>query len=78
MRCLEPSPYIALVKHALAADSRYVLTDGDREDAAALPHRIGCLRDADTKRQDEFARCWGQASWEGAMARIFQRFGLQR
>jgi hypothetical protein len=70
--------YIALVKHALAADSRYVLTDGDREDAAALPHRIDCLRDADTKRQDEFARCWGQASWEGAMARIFQRFGLQR
>jgi hypothetical protein len=70
--------YFALVKDALAADGRYVLTDSDEQNAAALPHRIDCLRDADAKSQEEFGRCWGHASWEGAMARIFQRFGIQR
>jgi hypothetical protein len=51
----------------------YELTDRDQDDAAALPHRIECLKDADTKGQDAFARCWNQGAWEGAVARIMRR-----
>lgn len=69
--------YVLLVKHLLAAAGRYTLTDSDEETAAALPKRIECLIRADEKGQDEFARCWQQATWDGAMARIFRRFGLR-
>jgi hypothetical protein len=70
--------YVALVKQLLATEGRYALTDADEDDAAALPHRVGCLRDADEQSQDDFARCWRSgAVWEGAMARIFTRLGLR-
>lgn len=66
--------YVLLVKHLLAAEERYALTDRDSTNAAALPHRIECLRGADDQEQDDFARCWRDGAWEGAMARIIRRF----
>jgi hypothetical protein len=69
--------YVALVQHALAAEARYTLANRDEEDAAALPHRIRCLRDADAQSQEDFSRCWrSSAAWDGAMARIFRKFGI--
>jgi hypothetical protein len=69
--------YVALVKHMLAADGRYELTDRDEDNASALPHRLECLRNADEQPQEDFARCWrSDAIWEGAMARLFRRFGI--
>jgi hypothetical protein len=65
--------YVLLVRHLLAGEGHYELTDRDQDDAAALPHRIECLKDADTKGQDAFARCWNQGAWEGAVARIMRR-----
>lgn len=65
--------YVLLVKHLLA-NAQFVLTDRDKDDAAALPHRIECLRGADQKPQAEFAECWGRGAWEGAMARIIRMF----
>ena len=66
--------YVLLIRHLLAAEGRYALTDQDGTNAAALPHRIGCLKDADAQEQDDFARCWREGAWEGAMARIIRRF----
>lgn len=68
--------YVALIKHLLAAAGRFELTDRDRDDAAGLPHRIECLIEADTRPQEDFARCWHEGQYEGAMRRIFRRFGL--
>jgi hypothetical protein len=65
--------YVLLVKHLLAGERRYGLTDRDQDDAAALPHRIECLKAADAKGQDVLARCWNEGAWEGAVARIARR-----
>lgn len=65
--------YVLLVKHLLGAEGHYELTDREQDDTAALPHRIECLKDADAKGQDVFARCWNEGAWEGAVARIVRR-----
>jgi hypothetical protein len=66
--------YVLMVKHLLAGEHHYELTNHDEDAAAALPHRIECLKEADQKPQDEFASCWNRATWEGAVARIARRF----
>ncbi len=65
--------YVLLVKHVLAAAGRYELTDRDQNDAAALPHRIECLKDANARPQDDFTRCWNEGAVEGAHARATRR-----
>jgi hypothetical protein len=65
--------YVLLVKHLLGAEGHYELTDREQDDTAALPHRIECLKEADAKGQDAFARCWNEGAWEGAVARIVRR-----
>ncbi len=65
--------YVLLVKHVLAAAGRYELTDHDQNDAAGLPHRIECLKDADARPQDDFAGCWNEGAVEGAHARATRR-----
>jgi len=68
--------YVLVVKHLLAADERYALVKADEEAAAALPKRVECLIRADEKGQNEFSECWRRATWDGAMARLFKKFGL--